>query len=286
MLAADVEERGLLREAPPRVPTPLAYPRTEHLLIIGSRRRALVRLTAQLAVVVLLLCLAAANLYTRATWSEPEDGVLWATTPAGVVAQEVAPDSPGARAGIHPGDVVAEIDRQPIDTEADVVAHMHRAANGDALTYTLIRMKTRETLRLPLAPIPSGARALYFMLAPVGIFSLLVGAGVRFRRPDNQATLHFFWLTVAFFGVLAFSFSGRLDTLDWIIYWADVVSTLLLPPLIVHFALVFPERPDSWAHSDAGRTALPLLYLPALLLFGATVSAIMRSYFARITSHR
>jgi two-component system, NtrC family, sensor kinase len=278
MRTVDFGERGLLRQAPPRVRTPLAYSRTEHLLIIGSRRRTLVRLTAQLSVVVLLLCLAAANLYTRATWSEPEDGVLWATTPAGVVAQEVAPDSPAARAGIHPGDIVAEIDRQPIDTEADVVAHMHRAANGDALTYTLIRMKTRETLRLPLAPIPSGARALYFMLAPVGIFSLLVGAGVRFRRPDNQATLHFFWLTVAFFGMLAFSFSGRLDTLDWIIYWADVVSTLLLPPLIVHFALVFPERPDSWAHSDAGRTALPLLYLPALLLFGATVSAIMRAH--------
>jgi PAS domain S-box-containing protein len=76
--------------------------------------------------------------------------------------------------------------------------------------------------------------------------------------------------------MLAFSFSGRLDTLDWVIYWADVVSTLLLPPLIVHFALVFPERPDSWAHSDAGRTALPLLYLPALLLFAARVSALMR----------
>ena len=173
-------------------------------------------------------------------------------------------------------ELLAEIDRQPIDTEADVVARLHRAADSDALTYTLIRTKTRETLRLPLAPIPSGARALYFMLAPVGIFALLVGAGVRFRRPDNQATLHFFWLTVAFFGMLAFSFSGRLDTLDWIVYWADVVSTLLLAPLIVHFALVFPERPDSWAHSDAGRTALPLLYLPALLLFAARVSMLMR----------
>src|SRR6185369_14074910 len=64
--------------------------------------------------------------------------------------------------------------------------------------------------------------------------------------------------------------------LDWVIYWADVVCTLLLPPLIVHFALVFPERPHSWAHSDAGRTALPLLYLPAVLLFAARVSAIMR----------
>ena len=142
----------------------------------------------------------------------------------------------------------------------------------NTITYTLLRTKTRETLRVGLSPIPSGERALYFILAPVGIFSLLVAAGVRFRRPDNEATLHFFWLSVAFFGMLAFSFSGRLETLDWTIYWADVTSTLLLPPLIVHFALVFPERPDSWAHSDAGRTALPLLYLPALLLFAARVS--------------
>jgi hypothetical protein len=242
----------------------------------GNRPHALLRLTAQLVVVALLLCLAVANIYVRSTWSEPEDGVLWATTPDGVVAQEIATGSPAARAGVQPGDILEKIDLLPVDSESDVVARLHRASSGDSLTYTLIRTKTREPLRLSLAPIPSGSRGLYYVLAAVGIFSLLVGAGVRFRRPDNQATLHFFWLTVAFFGMLAFSFSGRLDSLDWVIYWADVVCTLLLPPLIVHFALVFPERPHSWAHSDAGRTALPLLYLPAVLLFAARVSAIMR----------
>jgi hypothetical protein len=231
----------------------------------GNRPHALLRLTAQLVVVALLLCLAMANIYVRSTWSEPEDGVLWATTPDGVVvAQEIAAGSPADRAGLRVGDILDEIDRAPVDSPSDVVARLHRAASGDSVIYTLIRTKTREPLRLSLAPIPSGARGLYYVLAAVGIFSLLVGAGVRFRRPDNQATLHFFWLTVAFFGMLAFSFSGRLDTLDWVIYWADVVCTLLLPPLIVHFALVFPERPHSWAHSDAGRTALPLLYLPAV----------------------
>ena len=50
---------------------------------------------------------------------------------------------------------------------------------------------------------------------------------------------------------------------------------LLLPPLFLHFALVFPDRPDSWARSDAGRTLLPLLYLPALLLGGARVAAML-----------
>src|SRR5690242_2756136 len=141
MRQAGIGERGLLREARPRVRTQLPHTTTEYLLNIGSRGRALARLTAQLAVVVALLALAVLNVYTRATFSEPEDGVLWATTPEGVVAQEIAPDSPGARAGIRAGDILAEIDRTPVDTEADVVARLHRSANGDTLTYTLIRTK-------------------------------------------------------------------------------------------------------------------------------------------------
>ena len=280
MQRAGAGERGLLREAEPLVRTRLRH-RTDSLLNTGTRTRAFARLTAQLAVVALLLCLAVANMYVRSTWSEPEDGVLWAAGPDGVVAKEIARDSPAARAGVLPGDILAEVDRTPVDSESDVVSRLHRAASGDTVTYTLIRTRTQQPLRVTLAPIPSGARGLYYVLAPVGIFTLLVGAGVRFRRPDNQATLHFFWLTVAFFGMLAFSFSGRLDTLDGVIYWADVVCTLRLPPLIVHFALVFPERPDSWAHSEAGRTALPL-WPAGLLLFAARVSALARATPGRL----
>ena len=33
-----------------------------------------------------------------------------------------------------------------------------------------------------------------------------------------QATLHFFWLCVAFFGVFTFSFNGPFDRLDWAFY--------------------------------------------------------------------
>ncbi|GIT67363.1 MAG: hypothetical protein Ct9H300mP25_08350 [Acidobacteriota bacterium] len=69
---------------------------------------------------------------------------------------------------------------------------------------------------------------------------MLVGTLVRIRRPSHQATLLFFLAKgFAFFGVFAFSFSGRLDRLDWIFFWADEVSILLLAPLFMHFALVF-----------------------------------------------
>ena len=84
---------------------------------------------------------------------------------------------------------------------------------------------------------------MYFVLAAVGLFTLLVGASVRLRRPDDQATLHFFWLCVAFFGVFTFSFNGPFDRLDWVFYWGDAVAMVLLPPLLLDFTAEFPERP-------------------------------------------
>src|SRR6185369_2264751 len=100
----------------------------------------------------------------------------------------------------------------------------------------------RQVKDISLAPAFQ-ASPMYFVFAGVGFFALLVGASVRVRRPHDQATLHFFWLCVAFFGVFTFSFNGPFDRLDWIFYWGDAVAFALLPPLLLHFTLVFPERP-------------------------------------------
>jgi PAS domain S-box-containing protein len=235
------------------------------------------RSTAQVGVVLLLLCLGVANIVQRAQWNEVEDGVLWRAAGNDIVAAEVAPATGAARAGIQPGDVILAIDGRPVDRVDQIVSLLHNSTNGRALRYTVLRMRAQQMVELTVEPIPSSPRGLYFMLASVGIFSLLVGASVRLRRPDHQATLHFFWLTVAFFGVLAFSFTGRLDPLDWVFYWGDLSAQLLLPPLFLHFALVFPDRPDAWVRSETGRTMLPALYLPALLLGGASVAGVVNA---------
>ena len=228
------------------------------------------------AVVTILFCLAAANLVVRANWNELEGGVLWAVQPEGVVAAEVAAGTPGEQAGLQPGDVLIAIDGRSVESLDDVVEAVHAGEPGTQLEYTVLRLGSQELRRLALGPVPAGNEGIYRVLAAIGVFTLLIGASVRVRRPGDQATLHFFWLTVAFFGVFAFSYSGRLDRLDWVFYWADEVSMLLLPPLFMHFAFAFPERSPGWMRGQLGPWFFPLLYLPALLLGGAQVVVLVR----------
>src|SRR5688572_28904388 len=241
------------------------------------------------AVTLALLALGLANVVSRATSDEVEDGVLWVERAVGVVAAEVAAPSAASRAGVRPGDILLAIDNQPIEGRADVLAIQHQARAGDRHTYTLLRLGSREVANLSLSPMPNGAGLYYYVLAAVGIFTLLVGAAVRARRPTDQATLHFFWLSVAFFGLFTFSFSGRLDRVDWVFYWGDVIATIVLPPLFLHFALVFPERPHMPGYSAMLARWLPAIYLPGAVLGSTRAVAVVRSefepeYFVRVIS--
>jgi two-component system, NtrC family, sensor kinase len=237
-----------------------------------------IRVRLPLFVLAGLLSLGAANIALRATWHEVEDGVLWTVREGSVVAADVAPGTPAEAIGLQPGDVLLAIDNEPVQNVGDVVAALH-GANGDTtLRYTVLRLASEtDVLDVRLAPIPGRPGALYFVLASVGTFTLIVGGAVRLRRPRDAATLHFFWLAVAFFGVFTFSFSGRLDRLDWVFYWADAVSMLVLPPLFLHFTLVFPERPRRWTAGWPGRAVVVLAYVPAVLFGLARVIAVAAS---------
>ena len=216
--------------------------------------------------VAVLICLAAANVLVRANWNERVDGILWGDRPAGVTAIGVGEGEVGDLAGIASGDLLLAIDGVPVQAVGEVVAALHSVQAEAVLTYTLLRLGQARLVEVTLQPAPISSLETYFVLVGIGVFTLLVGASVRLRHPGTQATLHFFWLSVAFFGMFAFSFSGRLDRLDWVFYWADAISTLLLAPMLVHFALVFPERASGGVESRLGGLLLPIVYAPAVVL--------------------
>jgi two-component system, NtrC family, sensor kinase len=226
-----------------------------------------------LVVVGMLLALGVANIAQRAQLHQVEDGVLWADRAEGVTAVEVAAGSPAAGAGIQRGDVILAINGAPIERHAEVEEYQRRGSEGTRLSYTLARLGTRQAVDVSLALVPHSS-SMYFVLAAVGLVTLLVGGAVRLRRPGDQATLHFFWLCVAFFGAFTFSFNGPLDRLDWVFFWGDAVAMALVPPLLLHFTLEFPERPAR--RSPNWTDLLPIAYVPAIALIVAKVVLVTR----------
>ena len=226
-------------------------------------------------VVAALLCLAIANAVARANGRGVDDGALWRDGPDGLVASAVAEDSPAALAGIASGDVLLAVGNEAVERHADLRRVLRSVPVGSRVDYTLLRLSETRLHTVSLERSPTVALSTYLLLAAVGLLGLLVGAAVRVQRPGQQATLHFFWLTVAFFGTLAFSYTGWHGRLDWVFFWADELATLLLAPLFMHLALVFPERTPGWLRNRLGSWVLPLVYAPALVLGGMQAAAVL-----------
>src|SRR5512134_2901592 len=103
---------------------------------------------------LILLAMGVANIVQRAASDEVEDGALWVERSAGVVAAEVAADSPAEQAGVRPSDILLAIDGRPVTTRDDVLAVQTRGRAGDRHRYTLLRLGTREVAEVRLAPLP------------------------------------------------------------------------------------------------------------------------------------
>ena len=201
------------------------------------------------AVVLALATLAAVtygwlNFRQRSDFDLVDDGVAWSDSAAGIEAWRVAPDSPAAGAGIRPGDLLLTINDSAVPNAAHVARRLYRAGLWTQLRYKLTRNGEEFETRLITTPAHKPITVENY-LRVVGLLYLFIGMFIFIRRWNAPRAVHFYVFCLVSFILYSFQYSGKLDAFDLEVYWSSVAARLLAPALLLHFALVFPERTES-----------------------------------------
>ena len=93
---------------------------------------------------------------------------------------------------------------------------------------------------------------------------------------DCVGSTHFYIFCLVSFIFYSLHFTGKLNTFDWTVLWANEVAWLLQPAFFLHFVLTFPERR---AFVSKHGWSIPLLYVPGAILLGGQVVTLQ--FFAR-----
>ena len=264
-----------------------------------------------LAMVTLGLCaLAVMNLRQESQFQQPDDGVWWREVTGGLEAVKVLPNSPGQRAGIqlhdlltgaqvpaqrtdiqtddllagvepqkedsarhrglHAGEPAPIINYVPIVRVADLERVLYRTGIYGKANYAITR--EGEALDTPVVVIPEPLdRSMSLWMRVIGFIYLSIGMYVLFRRWTAPRATHFYLFCLVSFALYALKYTGKLDPLDWTVFWLNVLAESLQPALFLHFALSFPEERFK---NLRRRWLLPLLYAPGAGLFGLWLWAI------------
>ena len=211
-----------------------------------------------------LFVLAVLNLLEQRQFPQPDDGVWWGEAAGGLHAEKVLPDKPGQRAGIQVGDLLTGVSDSPASdvTPVTLVAGLERALYAAGPYGQVYYTITRDGIPLetPIKVIPEPLdRSLEFGLRIIGLIYLIIGFYVLFRRWGAPRATHFYLFCLVSFALYALKYTSKLDTLDWIVFWTNVVAEALQPALFLHFALSFPEERFK---NLRRRWLLPLIYAP------------------------
>lgn len=212
---------------------------------------------------------AAINFQQQRKYHLPEDGITWldrAVAGGGteVVAFDIEPQSPGAKAGIVPGDRLARINTVRIDTPLDVPQVLVRLGAWSKAEY-FIRRNEVEVKATVIVGERVPDTALYYLYG-VGVAYLAIGLFIFFRRSGAPKARHFYVLCLASFVFATFHYTGKLNTFDKIVYWGNVAAGFFAPAIFLDFCLSFPETP-LWLRGRGKRLAiylLPTVFLVAL----------------------
>jgi len=225
------------------------------------------------AVLLALLTVAAAylawvNFQKERDFPVPSDGIWWVEHDGKLVADRVEPMGPGDKGGIRPGDRLTAVNQQDVPDMGALTRELYRSGAWSKTTYSVIRNSVQ--LDAVVIPVPTD-KSLYSWLRFIALIYLGIGIYVLLRRWTAPGSTHFYVFCLVSFVFYTFHYTGKFNGFDWVIFWGNEVAWLLQPALFLHFVLTFPEkrnfvRKHNWA--------IPLIYLPGLLMFSIYLFAL------------
>lgn len=217
-----------------------------------------------------LFVLAVMNFRQERHFQVPDVGVWWHAVEGGLQADKVLPGKPGERAGIQKNDLLVAVDGAPVKTVADLERALYRTGPYVPVSFTVIRDGIRLDTPIKVIPIPMN-RNLDQALRLIALIYLAIGIYVLFRRWGAARSTHFYVFCLVSFALFALHYTGKFNTLDWTVFWANVAAEALQPALFLHFALSFPEERFK---KLSRRWLLPLVYVPGAGMLGLWIWAI------------
>src|ERR1700722_1292784 len=180
------------------------------------------------AVVLAVVTLAAVifavlNYQQRSRYILPEEVVLGGESPGGGGGCHVLPFPPAARAGIKQGDYVVSVRGYSIHRATDVTRVLFRVGPWAEVRYGMRR--DSATFETPLVTAPQeNPSSIENYLRFTALLYLFIGLFIFARRWNAPRAIHFYIFCLVSFILYSFHYSGKLNSFDETIYWANVVA--------------------------------------------------------------
>jgi two-component system NtrC family sensor kinase len=217
-----------------------------------------------------LMVFAAINWHKESVYSTPWDGVWWREDSNGLIAKQLSPNGPGEKSGIKVGDRLLQINGHPkgqaIKNFMEFEKLLYRTGVYSKATYMLERHGVNVEVQQVIPEPADNSMKLGERL--IALIYLAIGFYVLFRRWTAPKSTHFYLFCLVSFVLYSFHYTGKLNTFDWIVYWSNVVATLLQPALFLHFAITFPKPRKLLARHP---WAICLAYLPGIVLLALQI---------------
>jgi PAS domain S-box-containing protein len=216
--------------------------------------------------VPLFVYLAVVNLSDRSKWKTPQDGLVFSQTEKGIELASV--DSSTRDLKPRVGDLLIDINGlsiRTVDDYLEVIEALSLGSEGHFVAdYTFQGLGERSEATYPVKiERKSQFSGRDIPLMVVAFAFLAVGVVIFLRAGQTHGVFHFALICLVSFILLQFRYSGRADTFDFFVYWLSATALLLLPPLFLHFCLVFPGV-HKWLRARSA--AITIFYFPAAIL--------------------